>query len=491
MAQDPEIAKHDGNENSYRSILKGTSLLGGVQVLQILVNLVRGKFVAMFLGPEGMGISSLFTSSCNTLTQFSSVGLNLAIVKDVAASDKETSNHVLAVAMKLTQLTAVAGALCCALLSPLLSRITFGSDAYSWQFVLLSLAVYLAVSGNGKLAVLQGMHELKRFTLASLIGALTGLFVGVPLYYFFGNSGIVPALVILFLSTWIFYTWNLRKVTQGERIKFNMAVHKPIVKRLLSLGLVLMATNLLITLSIYILNIFLRKYGEVDSVGLYQAANSITNQYSGVVFTAMSVDYFPRLSKVNDNRSKVNDIVNRQAQIVALIIAPLAILMIISAPLLIRILLTDSFLSITPLIRWMGFGIIVKALSFPMGYIAFAKGDKRLFFWLEGIFSNILFLVLSCLFFHFYGLIGLGYSMVAENTLYLCIIAVVTRLKYGYEPSKGTAASYVSAILLGCACFIFSYVTDPVICYIGMSLIFLTSGTISFTYLRHLLKKAI
>ena len=51
------------DKNSYRSILKGTSIFGGVQIFQIAVNLIRGKFVAMFLGPTGMGISSLFNSS--------------------------------------------------------------------------------------------------------------------------------------------------------------------------------------------------------------------------------------------------------------------------------------------------------------------------------------------------------------------------------------------------------------------------------------------
>ena len=39
-------------ENSYRNILKRISTFGGVQLFNILVTLVRGKFVAMFLGPE-------------------------------------------------------------------------------------------------------------------------------------------------------------------------------------------------------------------------------------------------------------------------------------------------------------------------------------------------------------------------------------------------------------------------------------------------------
>lgn len=491
MNQENDIKENTGNENSYRSILKGTSLMGGVQVLQILVNLVRGKFVALFLGPDGMGISSLFASSSNTITQLSSLGLNMAVVKETAAAsgDAKASGHVLSVALRLTQFTALAGALFCILFSPWLSRITFGTDAYAWQFVLLSLMVYLTTAGSGKLAILQGMHELKRISKAALVGSLTGLIVGVPLYFFFGNRGIVPAMVALSLATWGFYTWNLHKVIPSDRVRFNRKLHIPLVKRMLSLGIVLMASGLISSLCIYLLNIFLRKFGDVDSVGLYQAANSITNQYSGMVFAAMSMDYLPRLSRISDDRLKVNDIVNRQAQTVALIIAPLAILLILSAPLVIRILLTSDFLSVTPLMRWMGLGIIMKALSFPMGYIAFAKGDKRLFFWLEGVFSNVLFLLLSCLFFHYYGLIGLGYSMVMENSVYLLIVSAVVYYRYGYKPSRGAVGCYAAAILAGGGCFLCSWIETPMLRYALMTLFLALSVVGSFFYLRSLLKK--
>ena len=86
------MAEHD---NSYKSIIKGTSIFGGVQILNILISLVRGKFVAMLLGPEGMGISALFTNSANSIQRLASLGLNLAIVKEVAAdSDSPKSCRV-------------------------------------------------------------------------------------------------------------------------------------------------------------------------------------------------------------------------------------------------------------------------------------------------------------------------------------------------------------------------------------------------------------
>ena len=66
----PETNNRSGNKatsasdsNSYRSILRGMSAFGSVQVFQIIINVVRGKCVALLLGPEGMGITQLLSSS--------------------------------------------------------------------------------------------------------------------------------------------------------------------------------------------------------------------------------------------------------------------------------------------------------------------------------------------------------------------------------------------------------------------------------------------
>ena len=73
--------KERKEENSFRNILKGTSIFGGVQVFNILISAVRIKFVAVILGPSGMGIAGLFNTASLTIQQFASLGLNLSIVK--------------------------------------------------------------------------------------------------------------------------------------------------------------------------------------------------------------------------------------------------------------------------------------------------------------------------------------------------------------------------------------------------------------------------
>lgn len=483
--------KKDDSSASYKSILKGTSIFGGVQVFNIVVNLVRGKFVAIILGPEGMGITSLFNSASNTIQRFASLGLNQAIVREtaIASEDNENGEKVFHTIRNLIRLTALLGLLICAVFCVPLSRITFGSADYAWQFLLLALAVGLAILSSGKLAVLQGLHEVKRISKASIVGGLTGLFVGVPLYYIFGDKGIVPAIVALSLSFYLFYTINLRKVHPVVDSGFSWKENLPIIKKLLLLGMVLMASDLIGSLVTYLLNLFLRIQGSIDDVGLFQAANSVTNQYAGLVFAAMAMDYYPRLSKVAHDNKEMGVIVNRQTEIVSLIIAPAMCVLILSAPLVIRVLLSEKFLNIIPLMRWMGLGILLKALSFPMGYITFAKGNKKVFFLLEGLTGNILYLLLGAGGFYLFGLIGLGYALVAENLISIIIYFLVNHSLYSYTFTRASLLLFLSAILICSTCFLSSFIPSEALSYSLMSVLTILSILLSIRTLLPLLRK--
>ena len=443
------------DENGYGSILKATSLFGGVQVLQIIINLVRGKFVALILGPAGMGVNSIFTSAFNSISQFGSLGLNLSFSREMASAktDAATLTHVRYVSGLLLQATSLLGALICVICAPWLSQLSFGSYGYTWQFILLGVAVYLAVAGNGRLAMLQGLHEVKRVSRASIAGSLSGLLIGVPLFYFFGTAGIVPAITVWTLTTFCCYSYSLRKVAPYRKIAFDKKLHRPLAKKILIFGLLMLTSVVIASLCTYLLNIFIRTTGNMCDVGLYNAANSITVQYTGAVFAAMSMDYFPRLSAVAADNSKMRIVVDRQMEIVALIATPLVIMLIGSSPLLIRLLLSSEFLSTVPLMHWLGLAILFKALYYPLGYIAFAKNNRQLFFWLEGIFGNALFITLALLFYRLFGLTGLGYAAVAEHSICVAVYLVVNYKAYGYLPDRRVCAEGAYALLLGLSAF--------------------------------------
>ncbi|MDE6265387.1 MAG: oligosaccharide flippase family protein [Paramuribaculum sp.] len=279
-------------DNSEKSILKGISLFGGVQIIQMLVSLVRGKFVAMILGPEGIGINTLFNSSQTTIQVFGSLGLNLAIVKEISSNrdNPPQLSLVMAVAWRLIFWSAIFGALLCFLLSPVLSRITFGSYGQTVSFMFLSISLFFSIAAAGKLSILQGLHQVKKLSRASLVGALAGLLIGVPLYYLFGIKGIVPAIICVTAAMYFFYSFTLKRCKLPAQETVRLSANKPLVRKLLSVGFILVAGNLAATSVTYIINLFIRTFGDIENVGYFQAANSITMQYMGMVFAAMAVE---------------------------------------------------------------------------------------------------------------------------------------------------------------------------------------------------------
>ena len=67
-----------GEKGSYGQILKSSALIGGSQVANIAIGIVRTKAMAMLLGPAGFGLFGLYGSIAN-LTQ-SIAGMKAAAV---------------------------------------------------------------------------------------------------------------------------------------------------------------------------------------------------------------------------------------------------------------------------------------------------------------------------------------------------------------------------------------------------------------------------
>lgn len=476
-------------ENSYRSILKGASLFGGIQLFQILIGIVRGKFVAMFLGPAGMGVNSLFMTTADFIQRFASLGLNLAIVKEVAAAkdDPQLLGKVAAIARRMVVLTSLIGGLLCLLLAPWLSDFSFGSGAYTPWMMLLGAVIAMTIFWQGEMSVLQGLHRVKTLSRASLVGGITGLAVGVPLYWLWGVRGIVPAMMAYALTMLLFYTVSLRRCLGKQGGRILLKEHKSLIRNLMLMGVVLMASDLIGSACNYLLNAFVRYTGSLDSVGLWQAANSLTAQYASVVFSAMALDYLPRLTAAVKDGRKFDEIVNRQTEIVTVLIAPCSALLITLAPIAVYILLEEAFTPSLPLIRIMALALTFRAAMYPLGYVAFAKDNKRVFFWLEGVVCNLIMLVLNAAGFMLWGIEGIGIAMVADAILTLLIYMAVNRRLYGFRFSAKAAGSILRAILFGGAALAASYIPDVTLSYVAMGGVTIVSLVLAFKAVRRYL----
>ncbi len=469
-------------ENGFRSILKGTSIFGGVQIFNILISAIRIKFVAVILGPSGMGIAGLFNTASLTIQQFASLGLNLSVVKEVGQNKEEDSRlaNVLTAIRPLIYTSSLIGALICLLFPQILSSITFGNTTYTRDFLLLSAAVFFSILGGAFMSVLQGLHVIKPLSKASVVGSVVGLTIGVPLYWIFGTGGIVPAMVVLSISTCTWYFLSLRKILKNKSAQWQQAIHFPLLKKVLMMGLILMSNDLMRNLVNFLVNVYIRSHGGMNEVGFFQSCNTMTSQYSAIVFTAMAMDYLPRLSATAGDNKKMCEVVNRQIEVVGLLIAPIACAVIFLAPVVIEIFQTQQFLVATPLLRLLAFAVAVRALMYPLGYIVFAKDNQKLFFWMESVGANIMTFCLTIGGYMLFGLSGLGYAAIADCIICLCVYVIVNHRLYGYKFSRSSLniaiLSLVSTAMMTLFCFKIDGILQTVIAIFFLTILCIISA---------------
>ncbi len=476
-----QLTEVQNQTSSYRSIFKATSLFGGVQVYQILIGIVKSKFIAMLLGPAGMGIQGLYQSTLDLIKSLSALGLEQSAVRDISEAncggDQQRVGKTVATVRKLVWITGSLGLAITLFLSPLLSKLTFGNNDYTWGFVILSTTLLINQLCAGQKVVLQGLRRLKDLAKASAIGSTIGLFASIPLYYWLGVKGIVPTMVVVSLAAMALSWFYSRRIPIVKKtITTSQAISSG--RSMIKMGFAMSVSSILVTLFAYILRWFIREQGGVDEVGLYTSGFVIMNTYVGMVFSAMGTDYYPRLAAVNKDNERCHGVINQQGEIAILILAPIVISCIIFMPFIIRLIYSESFLPANDFILIAVTGTMFKAASWVISYVFLAKAESRLFIINETI-TNIYGLILNILGYKIGGLTGLGISYAAIYFMYLVQVYIIAHKRYGFRFTQSFKRVYCLHLSLVVLCFILILTWHSPWVYLPSVAIFITCGILS------------
>lgn len=443
------------NQSSYRQIFKATSLFGGVQVFNVIISVIKSKFVAMLIGPAGMGIAGLLTSTTQFITSLTNFGLGVSSVKNVAAAastgDEKKVSTIVTVLRRLVWFTGLLGMIVTIILSPVLSRTTFGNSDYTFAFIWISITLFFQQITSGQMVVLQGLRKLQYLAKSNMTGAIIGLCISVPVYYIWRLNGIVPVIIIGSLSSMILSHYFSRKAG----IKSVKISNKEVIREgrdMLKMGFILSLNGITVVGVSYLVRIFISHTGGIEQVGLYTAGFAIITTYVGMVFTAMSTDYYPRLSAVAADNQKATGLINQQAEIAVLILAPILTFFLIFINFIILILYTPKFMAVNEMIHWAALGMYFKAASWSIGFILLAKGDSKRFLWNE-LLGNAYILGFNIAGYKFAGLQGLGISFMSAYFVYFLQVLLLAKFKYSFAFTKVFYRVAGVQLLLGLSCF--------------------------------------
>lgn len=440
--------------NQYRSILKATTIFGGTQLFQILFNLLRSKSIALLVGVMGMGMTTMYNTSLNIIITLFGMGINVSVVNQLTKAyddgDNERISVIVSIFQRLTLLLAGSSVLFVCACSPLLSKLSFDEYNHTGNYCLLSLIVVTTLLQQCNTAILVSMRKIKDIAISSVLSSFATLIVSVPFFYFLRYDGIVPGLIFSSLCNWLI-TWFFVKRLRIKRKKVSKKIFTTYSYQFISLGMAMVLSSLIGAIAVYGINVFVVSYGEIDDIGLYSAAMAIVTQSVVLVFSSMSSDYYPRLLTSLKDKDLMNSTVNQQTEIIILIASPILMAMIYFSPLVIKILLSQKFLVMAPLMRILCIGMFLKACSYTLGYVSLAFGEKKVYTFLEGIYGNAVTVILSIMFYYFFGLNGLGYAVVVDFLLYYIVISLFNKYRYGYLIDRGIImllAKSFGAILL-------------------------------------------
>jgi PST family polysaccharide transporter len=441
--------------HSYGQILKSSALIGSSSVLTIAIGIVRTKAMAVMLGPSGVGLIGLYSAVADLARSVAGLGINASGVRQIAeAAGSRDEERVARVAAVLNRTSIALGLVGVALLVAIaqpVSTLTFGTQLHAPAIAALALAVLFQLLADARGAALQGLRRIGGLAKAGVLSALLGTAASIPIVYVLREDGIVPSLVVAAFLTFVVFSWCARNVA-GRAPSLGIADMLGEQKALLKLGLAFLASALLMQGTTYIVRVLVLKDGGTHAAGLYQCAWTLGGLYAGLILQAMGTDFYPRLTAAARDHAECNRLVNEQAFVSILLAGPGILATLALAPVIISLFYAATFEGATSILRWICLGIMLRVISWPMGYIILAKGRQSAFFWSELAWTCV-YLGLAWMCIEAYGAEGAGIAFFGSYLFHCVLIYTLVTRMTGFTWSRWNRRAGLLTITLVGAVF--------------------------------------
>jgi O-antigen/teichoic acid export membrane protein len=321
-----------------RILLKNTSYLIFTKVIKFIAGMIRAKFIAVYIGTLGSGIVSQLTQVTQAMSQFTLLGMNDGLVKQIAESDKERSDYrtkllsLIKSYLVLISFTLVLTIILALIYSNKLTIYILGDIKYYNYFLIGLVSFPILVLNSISYALLTSYKLIKYIARSELILVVLNLFLFIPLLYYFGITGAVIFVTASLLTTLVinhyFAKIKILKIYNISLIDILRArIDWESIKLLflfagfgVTAGIAFIAAET-ITRSIIVTSIGIKK------IGIYSPISSWSGLFTGFIIPSIGTYLYPRLceSKIN---SEIIGILNDSLRFVTLLMIPFLLLSI-------------------------------------------------------------------------------------------------------------------------------------------------------------------
>jgi len=407
-------------------LVKVASLNSVSVIIRIIAGFLTSKFIAIFVGTEGMALIGNLRDFTKAARTFSILGLYKGVVKYVAEYklDKNELSKLLSTTYYLGFIATSLVSVFCYYFSEEINNHLF-KDYNQYGYVIRVFAIALPFYGLNMLAfsIMNGFSKFKTLIVFNIFGQILSASITIVLIWQNQIDGALIAVVIaeslIFLITLvgILNTRNLAPLIKASNFNFGF------VKKLSSYSIMALFSAILLPFVAYIIRSYIIDNLGLQSAGIWEAMNRISNYYLMFVSSLMALYILPRFSEINTIKAFRKEVFNFYKTIMPIFAAGL-ILIYFLRHIIIEILFTSEFDPVTDLFFWQLLGDFVKVLSVVIAYQFLAKK----MFWhyiITEAFSIIILYLTSIYFIDIYGVKGANIAHFVTYVMYYAVVLLI------------------------------------------------------------------
>ncbi|TQD38817.1 O-antigen translocase [Haloflavibacter putidus] len=360
-----------------------TSILSSINtVVNMVLRLATNKLIAVYIGSEGFALIGQFKDFLKLGLSIGQLGLDKGIIKYVAENQEkpEQLRRVLSTAFIAQLVMSVVLALLVFFFRNQILMLLLGSSTYSEIFMLVSFSIIPMVLFTSLLGILNGLHEVTRYVLISIIANICGSLLTIAFIYFFGITGVLYSLGINQFINFSVALFFLRKSSfQIDWIKQKF--EKSEFRKLLKFSAMFISGTVSLSITLIAVRKYLTVHFGLDYAGYWEAMWRISAIYLTFLTSAFGLYLLPTFSKLNVKYLRKEIFKIWKITIPLSIIAALGLYFL--RDFVIQLIYSEKFLIISGLFLFQLMGDFLKINGWILGNLLIAKAHAKAFIFFQ------------------------------------------------------------------------------------------------------------
>lgn len=431
-----------------RALFETTAIIGGSQVLVLLLQLVRGKVVAVIIGLEGVGVLGNTIAFMSFWENALLLGFHIALLRYASERVKENRLEQVRLLFSTTILvhlvTSVIGIGVALIFLKQINMSLYQSQAFSFVMAIVLLGVPLRLLRTDIGNLFNAFNMVKVLGMLNVLTALVGLVVIVPLIAWLSLTGAILSVfaqsAAMFLITLYLYHRYLKPQLGSSHWTFS----KINAFSMLKFGGTNQVAILLNTFSGYILRSLVTAQLLLGGAGIFNAAMRL-GSYALLLQGPLGIYYYPKISTIYKDRQGTVAEANDVLRFAIILLTPLLVVILTLADLVIRLLLTAEFLPVMGILGWILAARLLEVIQAILGTPLFIMQKYRIYLTIFAVF-NVALLASTYWLLPGFGLLGAGVAQVIAYALLFAFNYAGAYNVYGFRMRPGNWALLLSAL---------------------------------------------